>query len=69
MKTIKDTGLDFLEEFSKFIKASQQGKRTKPNGSRILKASVRRMEITYLTLKKFIDIKQFLLIIKVLKKK
>ena len=64
----KSTDLDFLEEFSKFVKASQQGKRTKQNGTKILRSSVRKLEITCQTLKQFSDLKKFPLIIKGLKK-
>jgi len=47
----KRTDLNFLEEFQKFIKASQKGKRTKQNGTKILKGSVSKLEVTYKTLK------------------
>lgn len=64
----KTTDLDFLEEFGKFVKASLQGKRTKQNGARLLRGSVRKLEITFLTLKEFSDAKHFDLKIKVFKK-
>lgn len=63
----KKTDLNFLEEFQKFIKASQKGKRTKQNGTKILKGSVRKLEVTYKTLKDFSDLKNFPLKIKVFK--
>ena len=64
----KTTDLDFLEEFGKFVKASLQGKRTKQNGARLLRGSVRKLEITFLTLKEFSEVKRFPLKINVLKK-
>lgn len=68
MKKVTSINLDLLEEFGKFVKASWQGKRTKQNGTRLLKVSVRKLEITYLKLKEFSDCKHFLLQIKILKK-
>jgi integrase len=65
----KIISLDFLEEFSKFIKLSEKGKRTKPNGARILKGSVRKLQATYSVLQKFSIQKNFPLKIKVFKNK
>ncbi len=63
----KNIDLDFLVEFSKFIIASHKGKRTKQNGEKILKASIRKLEITYQILQKFSEKGLFPLKIKILK--
>lgn len=68
MLSEKNKDLDFLSEYSKFIKASKQGKRTKQNGERILMGSIKKLESTYHLLKNFSEAKDFLLKITVLKK-
>ena len=55
----KNPDFDFLEEFENFIKASQKGKRTKQNGSKILEGSVRKLKATYNILKDFSEKKEF----------
>lgn len=60
--------LDFLEEYDQFVKASERGKRTKQNGTRILGKSVKKLAITYKTLKDFSLLKNFPLKIKVFKR-
>ena len=57
----KNPDFDFLEEFENFIKASQKGKRTKQNGTKILEGSVRKLTVTYKTLKDFSELKGFAL--------
>lgn len=57
--------LDLLYEFQKFIIATQNGKRRKKNGSKILKESLRKLQITYRTLEDFSRKKSFKLRIKV----
>ena len=64
MKNQNVKEIDFLGEFTSFIAASRKGKRTKKNGSKILSGSVRKLEITYLTLKRFSEKMKFQLRIK-----
>ncbi|HET7117951.1 MAG TPA: tyrosine-type recombinase/integrase [Hanamia sp.] len=68
MKNKKSTELDLLEEFNQFVKATEKGKRTKQNGTRILKGSVVKLDATYKALKSFSDLKGFPLKIKVFKR-
>lgn len=65
MKKISSYHLNFLDEFSKFISATKNGKRTKKNGTKISKLYVRKLEATYLTLKYFLAEKNLNLRIKV----
>lgn len=65
MKNKKKSDLDLLEEFSQFVKATEKGKRTKKNGTRILKCSIAKLVATYKILKNFSVLKDCPLKIKV----
>ncbi len=64
----KTSDLNFLEEFNQFVRVSEKGKRTKPNGAKILKSSVAQLEATSKILKDFSILKNFPLKIKIFKK-
>ena len=68
MATQKSAELDFLEQFEDFVNATRKGKRTKQNGTKLLQGSVKKLEVTYKTLKDFSELKRFPLKISALKK-
>jgi hypothetical protein len=43
---MKEKDLNFLEEFAQFVKATQKGKRTKQNGTKISVRSILKTEVT-----------------------
>ena len=56
--------IDLLSEFKKFVTATKKGKRRNKDGNKIMEGSVRKLSVTYNTLKNFSESKSFPLYIR-----